>query len=360
MGALRVLCLEDSPADAELALAALEQAGLRCEMAVVQTRPEFEARFAAGNWALVLADYRLPGYTGLEALEHVRRSDPMLPFILVSGALGEERAVEALRAGATDFVLKGSLARLAPAVQRALEERRIRQLNEDATHALAFSERRLRLLSRHLIQLQEAERRHLARELHDDIGQGLTALKINLEALARGRDERELPARVAEAVETTRHALERIRALTLNLRPLQLDDLGLAAAVRSHLDREATLAGLAPAFEARDIPRSLPQELEIACFRVFQEALNNVAKHAQASAVWVRLFLSGDSLVLSVRDDGAGFDVAAAREQAGAGASLGMVSMEERVALAGGTLEIRSRPGHGSTVLAVFPGAGKG
>jgi signal transduction histidine kinase len=351
--ALRVLVLEDQPADAELELAALAEGGFECAATLADGRAAFEAAFVPGRFDLILADYRLPDYTGLEALLHVRRRDALVPFMLVSGALGEERAVEALRSGATDYVLKHGLARLASAVRRALEERREHERHLATRKALELSQERLRALSRRLLEVQEEERGRLARDLHDDIGQALTALKIQLESLARTRGTH--TERVAECVETTRHALERVRQLSLSLRPLQLDDLGLVAALRSHLDRQTGIGGLAPHFDAAEAPRGLAPEVETACFRVAQEAINNVLRHARARNLWLRLFTAGGRLALSVRDDGSGFDLEAARRRGAAGASLGLVGMEERVALARGTLELRSAPGQGTVLLATFP-----
>ena len=135
---------------------------------------------------------------------------------------------------------------------------------------------------------------------------------------------------------------------------LQLDDLGLAAALRSHLDRQASLSGLQPHFDASEAPPAVAPEVETACFRVAQEAITNVLRHAGAHNVWLRLFTAGGRLALSVRDDGRGFDLEAARRRGAAGDSLGLVGMEERVALAGGTLELRSAPGQGTVLLATF------
>ena len=210
----------------------------------------------------------------------------------------------------------------------------------------------LRALSRRLLEVQEEERRRLARDLHDDVGQALTALKIQLESLARGAGP--TSPRVAECVETTRHALERVRQLSLSLRPLQLDDLGLVAALRSHLDRHASLGGLTPHFYAAGVPESMPADIETACFRVAQEAITNVLRHARARNLWLRLSGADGRLALSVRDDGAGFELEAARRRGAAGASLGLVGMQERVALAGGSLELRSAPGQGTALLATF------
>lgn len=352
--ALRALILEDEPTDAELALFALAEGGLRCLPTLAAGRAAFEAAFAPGRYDLVLADYSLPDYTGLEALAFVRRTDALVPFVLMSGALGEERAVEALRAGATDYILKHGLARLAPAVRRALAERDERQQHLATSRALELSQERLRALSRRLLEVQEDERRRLARDLHDDIGQALTALKIQLESLARAPGGG-VSDRLHECAATTAHALERVRQLSLSLRPLQLDDLGLAAALRSHLDRQASLGGLTPHFDATQAPASVSPEIETACFRVAQEAINNVLRHAAARNLWVRLFSDAGRLALSVRDDGAGFDLDAARRRAAAGGSLGVVSMEERVAQTGGSFDLQTAPGRGTEMLATFP-----
>jgi len=234
------------------------------------------------------------------------------------------------------------------------ERLRTQDALERVNRELELSHERLRALSRRLLEVQEEERGRLARDLHDDIGQALTALKIQLESLHRA-GEPALRARVAEGVETVQHTLERVRQLSLSLRPPQLDDLGLAAALRSHVDRQAGVAGLAAHFDAAEAPQDIEPETETACFRVAQEAINNIVRHARAHNVWVRLFTAGGRLALSVRDDGRGFDLEAVRRRGASGASLGLVGMEERVALAGGSLELRAAPGQGTVVLATFP-----
>ena len=249
-------------------------------------------------------------------------------------------------------MLKHGLARLASAVRRALEERREHERHLATRKALELSQERLRALSRRLLEVQEEERARLARDLHDDIGQALTALKIQLESLARGTEP--LAQRILECIETTSHTLERVRQLSLSLRPSQLDDLGLVAALRSHLDRQASVGGLTPHFDAADAPHGVAPETETACFRVAQEAVTNVLRHAKARNLWMRLFTAGGRLALSVRDDGSGFDLEAARRRGAAGASLGLVGIEERIALAGGTLELRSACGQGTVLLATF------
>jgi signal transduction histidine kinase len=209
----------------------------------------------------------------------------------------------------------------------------------------------LRGLSRRLLEIQEEERARLARDLHDDIGQALTALKIQVESLRAAPDvSHRVAHRVEECVDTIQSTLERVRQLSLSLRPPQLDDLGLAAALRSHLDRQARVAGLASHFDATGAPHAVAPDTETACFRVAQEAITNVLRHARARNLWVRLFEDDGRLALSVRDDGGGFDVAAVR-------GLGLAGMEERTALVGGSLELHAAPGEGTIVLAKFPPA---
>jgi two-component system sensor histidine kinase UhpB len=234
------------------------------------------------------------------------------------------------------------------------ERLRTQQALEQVNRELELSHERLRALSRRLLEVQEEERGRLARDLHDDIGQALTALKIQIESLQLAADP-SLRDRIAEGVETVQHTLERVRQLSLNLRPSQLDDLGLAAALRSHLDRQCRVAGLAAHFDAEDAPNDIDPDTETACFRVAQEAITNVLRHARAHNLWVRLYKAIDRLALSVRDDGGGFDLDAVRSRAASGASLGLVSMEERIALAAGSLELRSAPGQGTVLVAMFP-----
>jgi two-component system sensor histidine kinase UhpB len=234
------------------------------------------------------------------------------------------------------------------------ERLRTQQALERVNREVELSHERLRALSRRLLEIQEEERGRLARDLHDDIGQALTALKIQLESLQLAGDAG-LRARVAEGVETVQHTLERVRQLSLSLRPPQLDDLGLAAALRSHLDRQSRVAGLAAHFDSLEAPHDIEPDTETACFRVAQEAITNVLRHAHAQNLWVRLYATGERLALSVRDDGQGFDLEAVRQRSASGASLGLVSMEERIALAAGSLELRSAPGTGTVLVATFP-----
>jgi PAS domain S-box-containing protein len=214
---------------------------------------------------------------------------------------------------------------------------------------------RLQSLSQQLMKAQEVERRHIARELHDEIGQALTAVKINLQAILRNPDTEKLSTRLEESISTVERTLNQVRNLSLDLRPSILDDLGLVAALRWYLDRQAERAGFAAQFTAEAFEEPLTPELEITCFRIVQEALTNVIRHARARHVYVSLECQHQQVCLSVEDDGIGFDKTAARDRAVQGASLGLLGMQERVALLGGRFDLDSTPMQGTRIRVRLP-----
>ncbi len=352
---LPILHLEDDPGDAALIQATLENGGIACAITCVKSRAAFVTALKSGVARLILSDFSVPAFDGYAALELAHARRPEVPFILVSGTLGEELAIDSLKRGATDYVLKHRLSRLVPAVHRALQEARLGAERKLAATRLRQSNRKLRTLSRRLVEIQEAERRSLARELHDEIGQSLTGMQLNLQAMLRAPGTRAQAARLREALGVVDRVLEQVQAISLNLRPSILDDLGLEPALVWLAGRQAEPAGLKLTLRLEALPHRLAPMIETACFRVTQEALTNVVRHARARAVTVELTVSGGQLHLRVRDDGTGFEVAATRDKAVHGASLGLLSMEERAALAGGGLEYSSRPGAGTEVHAWFP-----
>lgn len=223
-----------------------------------------------------------------------------------------------------------------------------------AEAALREAGARLHLLSQRLIEIQESERRHLARELHDEIGQALTATKLNLEVLAR-EPEPARTKRIADSIAFVERLLHNVRNLSLNLRPPMLDDLGLVAAVRWLLDQYVRTTGGQVKFDHDLANERFAPTIETTCFRVAQEALTNVTRHSRAHHVYVGLHRQNDGLTLSVRDDGRGFDVTEARRRAAHGNSLGLVGMEERVTLAGGRFNLVSSDDTGTELTAWFP-----
>lgn len=225
---------------------------------------------------------------------------------------------------------------------------------------LRATKRRLRALSHRLLEMQEAERRHLARELHDQMGQSITAIKLSLEAALRFPDGPGLDTHLSEAVSLLERLLSDVRSLSLQLRPALLEELGLNAAIRSLVEQQAGRAGLAFRFEPLRAPNRLESDLETACFRVAQEAVTNVLRHSRANSLEVALRIEGEQLHLVVRDDGTGFDPDEVHRRVDRSPGFGLSSMEERALLAGGQLTIHTRPGAGTEVHAVFPTSSAG
>jgi PAS domain S-box-containing protein len=214
---------------------------------------------------------------------------------------------------------------------------------------------RLQELSRQVLQAQEVERRAIARELHDEIGQVLNAVSTNLQTIQLSSNAATLTERLNESVDLVDEALRQIRDLSLDLRPSLLDDFGLVPALAWFVDRQAQRSGFSVEWIVESSELRMRANLETTVFRVVQIALTNVARHAQAKHVHVELRQHEAELELVIRDNGIGFDVGAALERASHGATLGLLSMQERVRLVGGTLEITSTPGLGTEIRARFP-----
>lgn len=215
--------------------------------------------------------------------------------------------------------------------------------------ALREKTKQLHTLSRRILETQETERRRVAHELHDELGQSLTAIKINLKM--RDRLQKQLPDELnTENLRIVDDALQQVRRLALALRPSMLDDLGLLPALRWIAEQSAARSGFTVEFDTAVPDVRLAPDIETACFRIVQEALTNIARHAQAQRVVIELHRNGDALMLSVHDDGCGFDLAAMRARAVTGGSIGVLGMQERAELIGGQLDIESTPGQGSTV----------
>jgi signal transduction histidine kinase len=216
-------------------------------------------------------------------------------------------------------------------------------------HRLENNEREFRHLGRSVWRVQEDERRRLARELHDGIGQNLTALKHRLVQLGDGLAP-EQRAQLDAAIALCGDALEDTRHLSRLLRPPILDDLGLEPALRALARSLAESATLEVAVEIVDVP-TLDDDLQTLLFRVAQEALNNAAKHAHARTVLLRLVVRGGVLQLQVADDGRGCDPDVALRAGGSGLS----GMRERLRLYDGRMELHSAPGAGTRLRAVVP-----
>lgn len=222
-----------------------------------------------------------------------------------------------------------------------------------------LQERNLELhaLSERAITAQEAERKAIAQSLHDDTGQALTMLAIHLDRIDEHipAEQKELKSQVAAARTLTANALTELRCILSGLRPSILDDLGLVPAIRWYARTNLEAAGVRVVFKAPNTPFELPAPVATTLFRIAQEAMNNIVRHAQARSTTIILQLDANQVRLRVQDDGRGFDSARVAQDAVQTNQLGLVGVRERAQLLGGQVTVESLPGQGSQVLAVIP-----
>jgi two-component system, NarL family, sensor histidine kinase UhpB len=482
---LRILILEDLPSDAELMTYELRQAQIIHSYRRVTDREEFLSALEEDKPDLILSDFHLPNFDGLEALALARANCPDTPFIFVSGAMGEEVAIDSLQRGATDYVLKDRLSRLGPAVQRALGEaealrerrqaiaalreseeryrllvsnipavvykgyidcavdfvdRKVEELTghskqafdtrelkwtdvlveEDyknfkeaflaglkasksylreyrirrkdgaiiwiqdrgqivsgpdgraeyvsgvffditqrrqAEEALRESEQRLRFLTSQLLSAQERERKRISMELHDQLGQSLAVLKLQIRAIERslGDEQQDLKEACRELLHYLDGVIDDIRRLSRDLSPAILEDLGLQSALKYLIDGVSKHYKFSLSFEVEDLDQLFSSEAQIMIFRIFQECLTNISKHAGATEVAISVREEDGLIFLTLKDNGAGFDPAQVADRRAPDRGLGLAALYERSRMLGGTLEIRSQPGSGTRVTCVIP-----
>jgi PAS domain S-box-containing protein len=228
-----------------------------------------------------------------------------------------------------------------------------------AARELEAANHQLRVLSRQLFHLQEEERRHLARELHDEIGQNLTAAKMNLEMISPHVPAK-VTGRLQDSVQLLDRLLTQVRQLSLALRPALLDELGLVPTLRWLVEQQAQRAGLRTQFDAPEPLKKLGSEIQTVGFRIVQEAITNVLRHAHARSVSIRLEIVGDQLRIKIVDDGNGFELAEVERRAHGGLGFGLIGMRERAALVGGRVQIISSPNKGTSVEVSLPLNGDG
>jgi two-component system sensor histidine kinase UhpB len=483
--ALRILILEDLSTDAELMAYELRQGGIKFTLRRAEDKAGFIQALEDYRPDLILSDFHLPDFDGLSALALAREKCPETPFIFVSGAMGEEVAIDSLKQGATDYVLKDHLARLGSAVDRALREaasRRERLRAEEALReseqryrllvkslpavvyrgyfdcavdfidekvegitgyprkefesrrlrwsdlvvaedlenfkeafleglqdsksflreyrikrrdgksvwiqdrgqiicapdgrveyvsgvffditsskqseeALRESEKRLRFLTTQLLTAQERERKRISMELHDELGQSLTVLKLQIRAIQRSlwEGQENLKADCAELLHYLDEVIENTRRLSRDLSPSILEDLGLEAALRYLIDGVGKHYKVNHSFETAGLNDLFPAEAQIIIYRIFQECFTNISKHAEAREVSLVIKESEGQVSLILEDDGKGFDVHEVWGRHAAGRGLGLAALDERVRMLGGTLEIQSRPGAGTRITCNIP-----
>ncbi|MEW6659245.1 MAG: PAS domain S-box protein [Thermodesulfobacteriota bacterium] len=480
---LDILLLEDMESDAELMAYELRKAKIDFTFRRVDTRDGFLHELHQRLPDLILADHSLPSFDGLTALKMVEKICPETPFIFVSGAMGEEVAVDTLKRGATDYVLKQNLARLGAAVERALreaEERRQRRQAEEmlreseekfrtlfqtagsfigvatpegrlleinpeaerltgwrreevlgegflelfipeaykeavradmekvlageetrgmemplklrdggerpflwnvnrllgkegqvlgviavgqditqrkrAEEELRESATKLRFLTSQILTAQENERKRISRELHDELGQSLTILKLSLRAAGKQLLE---PVEVKEELGGLSlyldEVIDKVRRLSRALCPAILEDLGLVPALQYLINEFSKYYEINHHFGLEDLDHLFDKEAQIIIFRIFQEALTNIAKHARATKVRVAVQESAGVALLEVEDNGQGFEVLQTLSRSSMDKGLGLAALDERAKMLGGSLRIWSQKGQGTRITCAIP-----
>lgn len=479
---LRVLIVEDSEPDARLLVRELKQGGFDVEYERVETAAGLQQALTDKHWDVILCDYAFPQFSGDAALRLVKASGLDLPFIFVSGTIGEETAVQAMKAGAHDYVMKNNLARLAAAVERELGEAQVRREVRQAEQMMRTSEHKyrhlfesmrdaaflvveetgkiidanpqaelllarpraeiiganqrgffparleaapaapeardrpmnggsyeteivrkdgtvvtadvsvsrmqlhghnllllhfrditrrqqtendllqsreqLRALAARLQAVREEERTHVAREIHDELGQMLTALKMDLRSIEQDLEEHNNPQlnpildKAVAATELTNALVKSVQRIAAELRPGILDRLGLVSALAHETEQFQQRTGIVCRLKTPEEEPDLPFETSTAVFRIFQEAMTNVARHASATQVSIELSLRPGFLGLNICDNGRGIR---AGDLLGS-QSLGILGMKERARQLGGDVTFDSLPGGGTAVTLEIPG----
>jgi signal transduction histidine kinase len=345
---IRILVVEDSVEDYELLLATLARQGLNVECARVEDGDAMAAALRDSQWDAVISDHHLPRFSSGEALRTLQESEQLLPFLIVSGTIGEEVAVEAMRNGADDYLVKGRLARLGPALTNAMRSAEARRERRRAELALRESEQRLRDLAAHLQSVVEEERRAIAREIHDEVGGSLTALRFDLSWIERNGGER-LAQRSAQALETLSQVQQASQRIMRNLRPPVLD-AGIVAAIDWQLSQFRRRTGCDVRLRSNAESIALSEEAAMTAYRTVQEALTNVVKHAGATRIDVDIVLSDGTLSLEILDNGRGISAGELDKPD----SYGLQGLAERARAAGGWLDV-SPGARGTALLLTLP-----
>jgi signal transduction histidine kinase len=302
-----------------------------------------------------LLDYRLGERNGIDLLYEAIGTNYRIPIIFLTGQGDHEVDMEAMRAGAADFLAKKEItpSLLDRSIRYAIEQRRIME-------TLRESEGHCRLLSSQLLSAQETERRNIAREIHDGTGQILAAIRFAAQEtldLIKGGNLQEASSKLETVVAMLKNASEEVRRIQMDLRPAMLDDLGIEVTLNWFV-RQFQNVYSAIRIEKRigvDEDR-IPHPLKITLYRIVQEAFNNIAKHSQGDRVVLSLENNDAGIVLTIEDNGQGFDPEEARSRYRKG--MGLSSMKERAELSGGSASVQSAPGKGTTLSFKWPPQG--
>jgi signal transduction histidine kinase len=345
----KILIVEHDANDLELLLYELKKGGLDFVSQVVETKETFIGALANFNPDIILSDYSLPGFDGVTAFHHKQEIRADIPFIIVSGTVGEETAVELIKSGVTDYVLKDKLFTVIPKIKRALKETSERLEKAIALQQIAKErEEHQRELVRASIESQERERAEIGRELHDNINQILAVTKAYVEAALMDEDMRE--ELLDRSLNNLQMAIQEIRKISKSLVPPVMDQNGLVDSVHDLIETIQLVNPFAIHFNyEKEKLENVSEQQQLALYRIVQEQFNNIIKHAQATSVSIDLVEKNNFIDLWIKDDGKGFDPRERRK------GVGLSNILSRIELFDGKLEVISSKGTGCTLKIHLP-----
>jgi signal transduction histidine kinase len=347
---LSILHLEDSDIDHQLVLRALEKENFSYSMTRVDTLEDFRLLNSEVAYDLILADYRLPGFNALDAWQALQAQPERPPFVLLSGAIGEQAAVAAIQLGISDYLPKDDLRNLRRVIERAIAIAQAQRAQALAALELAQSEQRLAQFAEHLQSAIETERAAIAREIHDDIGGSLAALKLDLSWVARHVQASDVQSHLSSADEMLQHAIGASQRIMMNLRPAILDQ-GLYPAIEWLAESFQRRCGVRTRLTSNHQQVAASQAIELTAYRTAQEALTNASKYAQCSDVQIDLSDAEGVLTLEISDNGRGISEAEMQKAQ----AYGIRGLKERARVVGGWLDISTGRDRGTTVILSVP-----
>jgi signal transduction histidine kinase len=353
---MHILLVEDEADHADLICRALRSSPERTETTVAHSLAQARASLAVSAPDLLIVDLLLPDGRGTELLPANGEAAPF-PIVILTAYGDEQAAVEAMEAGALDYVVKSAetLTDMSHIARRALRVWAYRAGRKRMVAQLLADRERLRSLASELAMAEERERRRIAAGIHDSIAQNLALARMRLESLRKKLAGSADAAELDGLIELTDQSIEQAGALTFELAPPVLFQLGLLAAARRLVEQVAGTHALELAFRHESWREPLNEDLRSLLFRALRELLMNVVRHARAGKARVLLKQTESEVRLCVDDDGIGFDPSR-RGFAGSGTGgFGLLSLDERIGYLGGRMDIRSEPGRGTTVTLVIP-----
>lgn len=352
--ARNVPLVEDNPGDirfVEELLRGIEDH--RCRLSAVSRLGDAIARAGEGGLDIILLDLSLPDSIGLDTFTKMYDAHPKIPIVILTGQKDEDLAVSAIRRGAQDYLIKGRFDEvlLYRSMQYAIERKSIESALRESEERYRFSQLRLQNLAARLQDIREEERKKIAGEVHDELGQLLTGIRLQLSLLENDSEGARSHERISEIYDLVDRAIHSVRRIASELRPVIIDVLGLSAAIEWQTKEFQNASGVQCNLETNLIAEEIESEISTAVFRIYQEVLTNIARHARASEIRTSLTRSDSLLELLVTDDGVGIDGSNVSDPD----SLGLLGMMERARRLGGNLYIEKGEKEGTMVRLRIP-----